>query len=166
MQTGSIHIAQQRIEEPDAQSAYAVLRNVAQRTNLAEGSEGVRRIVRAIAQGGSTPLHELCRLVSMPVPVVAAVRRELEKLGLVCRRGGVTLSSSGYHLAHDGLLPRRLLLHSGCYFFLLFLFSLGDLFSRSGCDFLIRCDFSTYCFDRIYYATPQRATPLPRVRNL
>lgn len=72
-----------------------VLADVAADARLAEGPEGVRRILRAVYRAGTLPVRDLSRETGLPVPVVAAVRGELEKRGWLERRGGVVLSPAG-----------------------------------------------------------------------
>ena len=59
-----------------------LLREVANAARLAEGPEGVRRVLRTVIQGGVVPLRDVAHRVGLPVPAVSAVRRELEKRGL------------------------------------------------------------------------------------
>ena len=59
-----------------------LLDETATATSLREGAEGVRSILAAAARGRNTPLKELAKQVHMPLPVVSAVRRELEKRGV------------------------------------------------------------------------------------
>jgi predicted methyltransferase/DNA-directed RNA polymerase subunit RPC12/RpoP len=73
----------------------AVLADVARATRLDEGPSGVERILRRIHQSEPVPLKVLAQEVRMPLPVVAAVRRELEKRGYLERRGGIVLSALG-----------------------------------------------------------------------
>ncbi|WP_102961373.1 bis-aminopropyl spermidine synthase family protein [Mangrovicella endophytica] len=86
----------------------ALLARIAEATSLREGREGVAAILRAIHAEGPLPLNVLARLVRIPLPVVGAVRRELETAGLLVRGGGVALSSDGERFAADtlGLSPR------------------------------------------------------------
>jgi predicted methyltransferase len=72
-----------------------LLSDVAAAADLKEGEEGVRAILSAVGRAGNIPLRDLARRVRMPVPVVAAVRRELEKRGLLDRGGGLALSEKG-----------------------------------------------------------------------
>lgn len=83
--------------EPGTQRSAlsSVLSDVAAATDLREGEEGVRAILSAVGRAGRLPLRDLARRVRMPVPVVAAVRRELEKRGLLDRKGGLALSPKG-----------------------------------------------------------------------
>lgn len=62
---------------------------------LAEGPEGVRRILRAVFMEGAIPIRNLAQMVGLPVPVVAAVRGELEKRRILTRKGGVALTEDG-----------------------------------------------------------------------
>ncbi len=59
-----------------------LLREVANAARLAEGPEGVWRVLRTVIQGGVVPLRDVSHRVGLPVPAVSAVRRELEKRGL------------------------------------------------------------------------------------
>ncbi len=80
-----------------------VLSEVAAATSLREGEEGVRAILAAVGRAGNIPLRDLARRVRMPVPVVSAVRRELEKRGLLDRSAGLALSEQGRDLV--GIAP-------------------------------------------------------------
>ncbi len=80
---------------PDNRHSGNVLADVAADARLAEGPEGVRRVLRAVYRAGTLPVRDLSREAGLPVPVVAAVRGELERRGWVERRGGVVLSSAG-----------------------------------------------------------------------
>ncbi|KKN82945.1 hypothetical protein LCGC14_0304850, partial [marine sediment metagenome] len=55
-----------------------ILADVAKATSLREGREGVATILRIVANDGPLALRDLARLVRMPLPVVSAIRRELE----------------------------------------------------------------------------------------
>ena len=72
-----------------------LLRAVSERTRLAEGEEAVRRILREVYRHGRIRTRDLAYATRLPLPVVAAVRRELEKAGLLARRGGATLTEKG-----------------------------------------------------------------------
>ena len=66
-----------------------LLASVAQRSQLREGTAGVEEVLRAVYRAqhlaGAEPLtaRALARLVRLPLPVVTAVRRELEKAGVL-----------------------------------------------------------------------------------
>lgn len=79
--------------------ARAELEAVALATHLREGAEGVAQVLWNLCQTGSCPLHELAARVGLPIPVLAAVRRELEKAGLLVRSVGLALSPRGLELA-------------------------------------------------------------------
>ena len=72
-----------------------ILKAVSQRTQLPEGEEAVRRILREIYRHGRIGTKDLAYITRLPVPVVAAVRRELEKTGLIVRRAGAILTGEG-----------------------------------------------------------------------
>lgn len=78
-----------RTDEP------GLLAELAAATRLQEGPEGVRKILRSIFRMGPVPIRDLARDLGIPVPVVAAVRGELEKRKLATRESGVALTDSG-----------------------------------------------------------------------
>lgn len=80
-----------------------ILADVAKATSLREGREGVATILRIVANDGPLALRDLARLVRMPLPVVSAIRRELETLKLLERGQGVALSAKGRAFARDEL---------------------------------------------------------------
>ncbi|HCK09510.1 bis-aminopropyl spermidine synthase family protein [bacterium] len=75
-----------------------LLEELADATRLNEGPEGVRKVLRAIYRSGPVPIRELARDLGIPVPVVAAVRGELETRGLAVRETGVKLTSLGVEI--------------------------------------------------------------------
>ena len=81
----------------------ALLREVATQARLAEGAEGVRRILRAVFAAEKIPIRNIAQQVGLPVPVVAAVRGELEKRGILTRKGGVSLSDEGLGIVQSDL---------------------------------------------------------------
>ncbi|MFT5365933.1 MAG: putative methyltransferase [Candidatus Latescibacterota bacterium] len=68
---------------------------------MAEGPEGVRRILRAVFLEGAIPIRNLAQMVGLPVPVVAAVRGEMEKRRIFTRKGGITLTEDGLTIVQD-----------------------------------------------------------------
>lgn len=72
-----------------------LLSTIAASTSLREGAEGVALILRTAFRDGPLLLRDLARQVRMPLPVVGAVRRELELAGLLDRGQGVELSDAG-----------------------------------------------------------------------
>ncbi|HET9496022.1 MAG TPA: bis-aminopropyl spermidine synthase family protein [Chloroflexia bacterium] len=66
-----------------------LLRSIAERADLREGPSGVEEVLRAVYRAGQDPDAEplaaraLARMVRMPVPVITAIRRELEKEGVL-----------------------------------------------------------------------------------
>ncbi len=75
--------------------ASDLLEELAAATRLHEGSEGVRKILRSVFRTGPVPIRDLARDLGIPVPVVAAVRGELEKRKLAVRESGVMLTEQG-----------------------------------------------------------------------
>jgi len=94
----------------------AFLKIISQRARLAEGEEAVREILREIYRHGRIGTKDLAYATRLPVPVVAAVRRELEKAGLVTRRAGAVLTSKGEEYVKTvlGLSIRESLLCKSC----------------------------------------------------
>jgi predicted methyltransferase len=78
-----------------------LLERIAEATRLREGPRGVGLVLWNLLQGGPRTLHELAQRVGLPIPVLAAVRRELEKAGILERAGGIRLSSQGLVLARE-----------------------------------------------------------------
>ena len=78
-----------------------LLGELAAATRLHEGPEGVRKILRSIFRQGPVPIRDLARDLGIPVPVVAAVRGELEKRGLASRESGVHLTETGETLLRE-----------------------------------------------------------------
>ena len=70
---------------------------------LTEGAEGVRRILRTVFMAGQIPIRNVAQEVGLPVPVVAAVRGELEKRGILTRKGGVSLTGEGLSVVQSEL---------------------------------------------------------------
>jgi len=81
-----------------------VLERIAQAAHLREGPEGVAAFLRALYRESPLPTGELARRLGWPTPVVAAVRGELQRAGLVQRTpGGSALSAAGSSFAHEAL---------------------------------------------------------------
>jgi hypothetical protein len=76
-------------------AATSILELIAQATRLREGSSGVQALLRAVYRAGSLRLQDAAREARLPLPVASAVRRELEKAGLLERRQGLTLTGDG-----------------------------------------------------------------------
>ena len=76
-------------------AATSILDLIAQATRLREGSAGVQALLRAVYRAGSLRLQDAAREARLPLPVASAVRRELEKAGLLERKQGLTLTGDG-----------------------------------------------------------------------
>jgi len=80
----------------------AVLREVALDARLAEGPEGVRKVLRAIYRSPRPiSIGHLARCCQLPVPVTAAIRGELEKRRILSRKGGIVLTEEGSQLVRS-----------------------------------------------------------------
>jgi predicted methyltransferase len=79
-----------------------MLKTVAERAQLREGAQGVEDVLRAIFRAqnehGGEPLtaRALARIVRLPVPVLTALRRELEKEGVVEPGPHIALTQEAY----------------------------------------------------------------------
>ncbi len=89
-------MAKDRITKQDR--ARAFLEDIAIRTRLREGAEGVARIITAVASEPGQPLIQIARKSRLPLPVAAAIRRELEKENVLVRSGGLNLAEKGLEL--------------------------------------------------------------------
>mgnify|MGYP000100093039 FL=1 len=92
------------------------LKTISKRARLSEGEEAARRILREIYRYGRIGTKDLAYATRLPVPVVAAVRRELEKMGLVSRKAGAVLTSKGEEYVKNilGLSMKGSLLCEAC----------------------------------------------------
>jgi hypothetical protein len=86
----------------DTMAENAILQAVAQATRLREGPAGVAAILRAVYRAGSLRLQDAAREARLPMPVATAIRRELEKAGLLERKQGLALTDEGrLFVEHD-----------------------------------------------------------------
>jgi N4-bis(aminopropyl)spermidine synthase len=72
-----------------------ILETVARATRLHEGPAGVAAVLRAVYRAGSLRLQDAAREARLPLPVTTAIRRELEKAGLLERKHGLSLTATG-----------------------------------------------------------------------
>lgn len=79
-------------------SARDVAEAVAEAVGLQEGPEGVAQVLRLVGASGGLTLKNLSRAARLPVPVLAAVRAELETRGVLVRDAGLRLSPLGEEL--------------------------------------------------------------------
>jgi predicted methyltransferase len=94
------------------------VKTISEKMGLKEGEEAVRRVLREVYRSGKIGTKDLARAARLPVPVTAAIRRELEKGGILARRGGATLTEKGEKYVRErlGLAPKGGLVpfvHSG-----------------------------------------------------
>ena len=85
----------------DQNQALLEIQNIASVCKLAEGEEGVRDVLRHIYRFQPVPIHDLAKAVQIPVPVVASLRRELERRKFAVRKSGVFFTEKGIHLLHS-----------------------------------------------------------------
>ncbi|NHJ32550.1 MAG: putative methyltransferase [Asgard group archaeon] len=81
-----------------------ILWEIASKSQLKEGKEAVRRILREIFRHGTIGTKSLARKIHLPIPTIAAVRKELENIGLIDRvKKGAILTESGLKFVTDDL---------------------------------------------------------------
>ncbi len=80
-----------------------LLKAVSEKARLEEGEEAVRKVLREVFRSRKVGTKELAYLTQLPVPVTAAVRRELEKKGLLGRNGGASLTEAGEKFVSEKL---------------------------------------------------------------
>lgn len=80
---------------PYPDPAESIIQDVALATGLKEGPEGVANLLRLVGSSGALTLKELSRAARLPVPVLAAVRGELEARGVLERQAGLKLAPLG-----------------------------------------------------------------------
>jgi len=73
----------------------SILETVARATRLREGPAGVAAVLRAVYRSGPLRLQDAAREARLPLPVTTAIRRELEKAGLLERKHGLSLTATG-----------------------------------------------------------------------
>lgn len=95
-------------------AATSILELIAQATRLREGSSGVQALLRAVYRAGSLRLQDAAREARLPLPVASAVRRELEKAGLLERRQGLSLTGEGRDFVERDLGMRTTQLDITC----------------------------------------------------
>jgi len=80
-----------------------ILETVARATRLREGPVGVAAVLRAVYRAGSLRLQDAAREARLPLPVTTAIRRELEKAGLLERKHGLSLTTTGRDFVESAL---------------------------------------------------------------
>ncbi len=80
-----------------------ILQEVAEATSLREGVAGVEALLRAVHRGESGRLADAAREARLPLPVATAVRRELEKRGVLMRQHGLAFTASGEEWVREKL---------------------------------------------------------------
>ncbi len=85
------------------QNKSNLLKIISEKSELEEGEEAVRKILREVFRSQKISTKELAYLTNLPVPVTAAVRRELENKGLLARNGGAFLTEKGEKFVKEQL---------------------------------------------------------------
>lgn len=81
----------------------SLLDSVARATRLREGPAGVAAVLRAVYRAGSLRLQDAAREARLPLPVTTAIRRELEKAGILERQHGLALTEAGRQFVEHAL---------------------------------------------------------------
>ena len=72
-----------------------ILQEVAEATSLREGAAGVQALVQAVHRNETGRLADAARDARLPIPVATAIRRELEKRGILTREQGLAFTEDG-----------------------------------------------------------------------
>ena len=80
-----------------------ILRDVAEATSLREGVAGVEALLRAVHRNESGRLADAAREARLPIPIATAIRRELEKRGILMRQHGLAFTAEGEQWARETL---------------------------------------------------------------
>jgi predicted methyltransferase len=84
--------------------AHDIVREVAAAVGLAEGEQGVRTVLAALARLEPVSTRRISRAAELPVPIVAAVCGELRKRSVVADQRPAQLTPAGRELFADGSL--------------------------------------------------------------
>lgn len=80
------------------------LEKIAINSDLKEGKEAIRILLREIYRNGTIGTKQLSRKLYIPVPIIAAVRKELEKEDILARNNrGAILTEKGIAFVETGL---------------------------------------------------------------
>jgi predicted methyltransferase len=91
---------------------HAIVHEVATIVGLAEGEEGVRDVIRAVARLEPVAVRRISYATELPVPFVSAICNELRKRGVVSPLRPVRLTPGGRQAF--GAIARRPAVESGC----------------------------------------------------
>ena len=82
-------------------SSKEILDRVVKTTNLSEGFNGLRLILRYIFELGPISTKEISSIIGIPLPLISSIRRELEKNHILIRSNGMVLSDLGIDLINQ-----------------------------------------------------------------
>ncbi|WP_291609597.1 bis-aminopropyl spermidine synthase family protein [Bradyrhizobium sp.] len=80
-----------------------ILQDVAEATSLREGVAGVEALLRAVHRNESGRLADAAREARLPIPIATAIRRELEKRGILMRQHGLAFTEEGEQWVREAL---------------------------------------------------------------
>ena len=81
-----------------------ILEGIVKRAQLKEGKESVRAILREIYRSGTIGTKILARKLHLPIPTIAAVRKELENIAFIARdKKGAILTPKGIKFVIEDL---------------------------------------------------------------
>ncbi len=81
----------------------AVIEAVYANVHLEEGISCIKNLLEEVYLRGAVPVRDLANALSLPVPVVAAVKGELKKSGLVRMQNGICLTDLGRIYVEENL---------------------------------------------------------------
>ena len=80
-----------------------ILQDVAEATSLREGVAGVEALLRAVHRNETGRLADAAREARLPIPIATAIRRELEKRGILMRQHGLAFTEEGEQWVRETL---------------------------------------------------------------
>jgi predicted methyltransferase/ribosomal protein S18 acetylase RimI-like enzyme len=83
------------MQQNTTKDGHSLLKTISERAHLEEGEEAVRKALREVFRSRKMGTKELAASIQLPVPVTAALRRELENEGFLARDGGAYLTEKG-----------------------------------------------------------------------
>lgn len=108
--------AENLMKSQQLRDGSSLLDSISLKAKLEEGGEGVRKTLREVYRSRKISTKKLAYLTGLPVPVTAALRRELENEGLLARKDGACLTAKGERFVTKqlGLTIQRRLTCSTC----------------------------------------------------
>ncbi len=83
------------------ENPFYKVKDISDSIGLAEKEEGIRRVLFCLFFLGPGSTKEIARFSRLPLPVVAAIRKEFENSGILNRASGLVLTEKGVHLSEN-----------------------------------------------------------------